>query len=164
MDQNLVYYPFIRKSREWTKKFVPYLFQIALFNAFTIYKAKNPQGNCKCQFSFILSVINSWTSQRFAGTCRKEDWVDPQPDPQPDPECPPRTPRHDPRRRLNGDIAAHVLVKFPSTVTRDHPVRRCRVCVKNNRRRETRFYCQGCSIPLCRLHCFTIYHTKIKYA
>uniref|UniRef100_A0A667ZA88 PiggyBac transposable element-derived protein domain-containing protein n=1 Tax=Myripristis murdjan TaxID=586833 RepID=A0A667ZA88_9TELE len=44
LDQNIVYYPFVRKSHKWTKKFVTYLFQISLFNAFVIYKAKNPQG------------------------------------------------------------------------------------------------------------------------
>lgn len=33
LNQNIVYYPFIRKSRKWTKKFVMYLFQISLFNA-----------------------------------------------------------------------------------------------------------------------------------
>uniref|UniRef100_A0A673MY08 PiggyBac transposable element-derived protein 4-like n=1 Tax=Sinocyclocheilus rhinocerous TaxID=307959 RepID=A0A673MY08_9TELE len=63
LDQNIKYYPFVRKSHKWTKKFVTYLLQISLFNAFVIYKAKNPQGNCKTLLSFIQSVINSWTSK-----------------------------------------------------------------------------------------------------
>lgn len=41
LDQNIVYYPFVRNSHKWAKKFVTYLFQISLFNAFVIYKVKN---------------------------------------------------------------------------------------------------------------------------
>lgn len=41
LDQNIAYYPFIRKSLNWSKKFVAYLFQICMFNAFVLYRARN---------------------------------------------------------------------------------------------------------------------------
>ena len=40
LDQKISYYPFIRKTAKWSSKFVVYLFQIALVNAFVIYKKK----------------------------------------------------------------------------------------------------------------------------
>ena len=38
MDQNLGYYPVIRKTVKWTKKFVMYMLQFTTFNAYVIYK------------------------------------------------------------------------------------------------------------------------------
>lgn len=42
LDQNIAYYPFILKSLNWSKRFVAYLFQVAMFNAFVLFKARNP--------------------------------------------------------------------------------------------------------------------------
>ncbi len=93
LDQNIGYYPFVRKSHKWTKKFVTHLLQISLFNAFVIYKAKNPKVIVKLS-SFIQSVIKSWTSQEQAGG--GEERVDPPT------ESTPRAPYNtDPRNRVN---------------------------------------------------------------
>ncbi len=124
LDQNIRYYPFVRKSQKWTKKFVTYLFQISLFNAFVIYKAKNQQGNCKTLLSFIHSVIKSWTSQELAGG--GEERVDPPT------ESTPRAPYNtDPRNRVNDLFAVHALVLIASTSKKQHPTRRFRVCARN---------------------------------
>jgi hypothetical protein len=58
LDQNIQYYPFVRKTVKWTKKFVVYLFEISLFNSYVIYKTKNPRGDCKTLLSFIQNVVN----------------------------------------------------------------------------------------------------------
>ena len=63
LDQNIVYYPCVRKSHKWTNKFVLYLFEIALFNSFVIYKRTNPDGACRTLLTFIQSVVKSWTSR-----------------------------------------------------------------------------------------------------
>lgn len=52
LDQNIAYYPFIRKSLNWSKKFVAYLFQICMFNAYVLYRARNPE-ECKTPLEFI---------------------------------------------------------------------------------------------------------------
>lgn len=157
LDQNIGYYPFVRKSHKWTKKFVTYLFQISLFNAFVIYKAKNQQGNCKTLLSFIQSVIKSWTSQEQAGG--GEERVDPPT------ESTPRAPYNtDPRNRVNDLFAVHALVPIASTSKKQHPTRRCRVCARNGLRSETSFYCKSCGVPLHSGNCYTVYHSKIKYS
>ncbi|KAG7523075.1 hypothetical protein JOB18_038510 [Solea senegalensis] len=63
LDQNIAYYPFIRRSLNWSKKFVAYLFQLCMFNA---YRAKNP-GECKTLLEFMRRVVKSWTAKRLMG-------------------------------------------------------------------------------------------------
>jgi len=156
LDQNIVYYPFIRKSHKWTKKFVMYLFQISLFNAFVIYKAKNPQGNCNTLLSFIQSVIKSWTSQEYAGG--GEESVEPPT------EKTPRAPYTDPTNQLNASFAVHELVPILPTPKKQHPTRGCRVCVRKGLWKKTSFYCKSCGVPLHPWKCYSVYHSKANYS
>ena len=66
LDQNISYYPFVRKTEKWTKKFVMYLIQISMFNALCIYREKNPDSDATL-FSFIVDVVKSWTALPPAG-------------------------------------------------------------------------------------------------
>ncbi|KAJ8347415.1 hypothetical protein AAFF_G00206840 [Aldrovandia affinis] len=66
LDQNIAYYPFIRRSLNWSKKCVAYLFQLSMFNAHVLYKARNP-GECKSHLEFIRRVVRSWTAKRHVG-------------------------------------------------------------------------------------------------
>ena len=52
LDQHIGYYPFCRKFNKWTTKFGFYLLQIALYNAFVLYRANNSRGLSK----------HTWTS------------------------------------------------------------------------------------------------------
>ncbi|KAM3876247.1 piggyBac transposable element-derived protein 4-like [Diretmus argenteus] len=61
LDQKISYYPFIRKMAKWSSKFVAYLMEIAMSNAFIIYRECNPTASCKTLKDFTLSVIKSWT-------------------------------------------------------------------------------------------------------
>nr|XP_043906948.1 piggyBac transposable element-derived protein 4-like [Solea senegalensis] len=66
LDQNIAYYPFIRRSLNWSKKFVTYLFQLCMFNAHVLYRAKNPE-ECKTLLEFMRRVVKSWTAKQFVG-------------------------------------------------------------------------------------------------
>ena len=68
LEQNIAYYPFIRRSLNWSKKFVAYLFQLCMFNAYVLYRARNP-GECKTLLEFICRVVKSWTVKRHVGGC-----------------------------------------------------------------------------------------------
>ena len=72
LEQNIAYYPFIRRSLNWSKKFVAYLFQLCMFNAYVLYRARNP-GECKTLLEFIRSVVKSWTVKRHVGGCEEEE-------------------------------------------------------------------------------------------
>ncbi|XP_019716746.1 piggyBac transposable element-derived protein 4-like [Hippocampus comes] len=63
LDQSITYYPFVRRSLNWSKKFVAYLFQLCMFNAHVIYNAKHPE-ECRTLLEFMRSVVKSWTVKR----------------------------------------------------------------------------------------------------
>lgn len=54
LDQNIAYYPFMRRSLNWSKKFVAYIFQLCMFNAYIIYKQKH-RGECKSLLALCYS-------------------------------------------------------------------------------------------------------------
>jgi len=43
------------------------------------------------------------------------------------------------------------------------PTKRCVVCYKNNRRKETVFWCLECEAALCVEECFKAFHTKLNF-
>ncbi|XP_015180194.1 PREDICTED: piggyBac transposable element-derived protein 4-like [Polistes dominula] len=51
---------------------------------------------------------------------------------------------------------------FPSQYTSlgKNKLRRCVVCSKNDKRRESRYQCEECDVGLCVVPCFQIFHTK----
>ena len=148
LDQHITYYPFTRKSTKWTTKFLMYLFEISLYNAFVLYRIENPQGRCKELKSFIHAVVKSWSSPR-----RETQ----------------RAPYRNPRVRLSANIAplptVHVLAKLPPTEKKQNPQKRCRMCSEHKRgqegkRSETTFQCVVCHVPLHKGPCHIRYHTE----
>ncbi|XP_028299349.1 uncharacterized protein LOC114461463 [Gouania willdenowi] len=165
LDQNVAYYPYIRRSLNWSKKFVAYLFQICMFNAFVLYKARH-HGECKTLLEFMRSVVKSWTAKRHVvkeeevagvgteGGGNLQEGQDTA-----------RAPYNsDPDSRLDGQIGRHKLEHLVSTTRKSKPVRRCRVCARKGKRSETRLYCKACCVPLHAGECFTAYHTKLNYS
>lgn len=49
---------------------------------------------------------------------------------------------------------------IPSTAIKQRPVKRCVVCIRKKVRRETRYMCKECSVGLCIIPCFKIFHTE----
>ena len=62
--------------------------------------------------------------------------------------------------RLTG---RHFIKKIPTEEGKRTAVRRSVVCSKNNKRKDTTYYCKECNAPLCVLECFQTYHTKKNY-
>uniref|UniRef100_A0A8C5DHQ7 PiggyBac transposable element-derived protein domain-containing protein n=1 Tax=Gouania willdenowi TaxID=441366 RepID=A0A8C5DHQ7_GOUWI len=71
LDKNIAYYPFIRRSLDWSKKFVAYLFQICMFNAYVIYGAKS----VKTLLEFMRRVVKTWTATQYVGEEEEEEEV-----------------------------------------------------------------------------------------
>ena len=49
----------------------------------------------------------------------------------------------------------HKLVHIPPTKNDKTPTRKCRVCVRKNIKKETRFLCAPCGVPLHPEGCYT---------
>ena len=169
LDQKIAYYPFIRRSLNWSKKFVAYLFQLCMFNAYVLYRARNP-GECKTLLEFIRRVVKSWTVKRHVGGCEEveeEEVAGVGAEGSGDLEEGRRTPRApyntDPESRLDGGLSRHKLRHLMPTSKKGRPARRCRVCARRGLRSETKMWCQSCRVPLHAGECFTAYHTKLNY-
>ncbi|XP_034024428.1 piggyBac transposable element-derived protein 4-like [Thalassophryne amazonica] len=170
LDQNITYYPFIRRSLNWSKKFVAYILQLCMFNAYIIYKHRN-QGECKSLLTFIRRVVQSWTTKRVGekekgderevGEQVEEAGVGAEGDGRSTPRAPYKT---DPESRLDGKMANHHLEPLMPTSNKARPARRCRVCVRRGLRSETRLFCKSCGVPLHAGECFTAFHTQRHYA
>jgi hypothetical protein len=62
----------------------------------------------------------------------------------------------DPTGRFSG---RHFPDLNSPTGTRKHASKRCVVCTEKNDRRDTKYGCSDCNVPLCPAPCFRIYHT-----
>ncbi|XP_063060042.1 piggyBac transposable element-derived protein 4-like isoform X2 [Engraulis encrasicolus] len=176
LDHDVAYFPVVRRSLSWCKKFVAYLNQLCLFNAHVLYQARHP-GKCKTLLEFTQRVVKSWTSRRRVTVeTQQDDMAAARVEQVLNEAAPveleeevrqgrrnPRAPFSDPESRLDGDLRRHKLENLPPTNNRAKPGRRCRVCFRKGLRRETKFWCVGCSVPLHPGDCFTDYHTKQNY-
>ena len=53
--------------------------------------------------------------------------------------------------------------RIPPTEKKARPTKRCTVCYKNNRRKETVFWCPECEAALCVEESFKAFHTKLNF-
>ncbi|XP_042149335.1 uncharacterized protein LOC115316962 isoform X3 [Ixodes scapularis] len=72
-------------------------------------------------------------------------------------------------RPSNGDnpmrlTARHFMSVIPPTAAKSNPTRVCHVCAQSKtrqtKRKESRYMCSACEMPLCVVPCFEQYHTK----
>ncbi|XP_061536929.1 piggyBac transposable element-derived protein 4-like [Phycodurus eques] len=165
LDQNIAYYPFIRRSLKWSKKFVAYLFQLCMFNAYVLYRARNP-GEFKTLLEFMRSVVKSWTVKRHVGVqvkMEKKVAVEEGGDLEGGRRSTRAPYKTDPDSRLDGQLGKHRLEYLMPVGKKLKPTRRCRVCARRGKRRDTRMWCTSCCVPLHPGECFTDYHTKMNY-
>ena len=163
-DQYLAYYPFIRKTVKWPKKVFFYLLQCCLFNSYVTFSKNNP--NSRKSFLDFMSDITenlihtsdavssppSSSSDESQGSSRT-----------PTPTPPKRAPKNDPPCRLDGKLKNHKLVRIPPTKNDKTPTRKCRVYVRKNIKKETRFLCAQSGVPPHPESCYTRYHTLKHY-
>lgn len=132
-DQMLSYYSALRKTIRWYKKVVLHIVEMAIHNAHIMYNDGKPAGQQLRLLTFREAVVKSLVGHT------------PEVDEQP-----------------TARAAPHVPSKIPPTEKKQIPTKRCRICTKNNRRRETRYYCGDCEgkPALCVSPCFGMYHAQ----
>ena len=157
--QYLAYHPFICKTVKWHKK----VFQCCLFNSYVTFSKNNP--NYHKSFLYFTSDITenmintsdavsspSSSSDGSQGSSRI-----------PTPTPPKRAPKNYPPGRLNGKLKNHKLVHIPPTKNDRTPAWKCRVCGRKNIKKETRFLCVQCGVPLHPEGSYTRYHMLKHY-
>ncbi|XP_023238888.1 piggyBac transposable element-derived protein 4-like [Centruroides sculpturatus] len=153
LDQHLRDYPVARKrGKKFYKKVFFHLLDICTFNAFVLYK-KN--GGVLSHLDFRINIIETIIQKYHTET---------------------RVTKHGQPRtsgpRIPGPLRLterHFPDLLPETDKKKAPTRRCAVCKTKHDgagkriRKETRYYCKDCDVPLCAAPCFRIYHTMEKF-
>ena len=139
------------------------LLQCCLFNSYVTFSKDNPNSHISF-LDFMADIIEnlihtldavsspSSTSDESQGLSRT-----------PTPTPPKRAPKNDPPGRLDGKLKNHKLVHIRPTKSDKTSTRKCRVCTRKSIKKETRFLCAQCGVPLHPEGCYTQYHTLKHY-
>lgn len=137
-DSVILAYPSMHKSTKWYKKVFFHMIDISLYNAWIIYKAL---GNNVPLLEFRHDVVQA--------LLRKH---------------------HVPRiinRKRSGENPLRLTERhFPALNEKEDGkivFRRCKLCFLKKQRKETKYICPDCNIPLCTYPCFRNYHTKLNF-
>lgn len=145
VDQHLSSYVVPRKrGKKYYKKIFFHLLDLAMWNAFVLYQKS---GGVMDSLDFRLEVIKLIIEKyKVTSTSRSG-----RPSVVPTP------------LRLS---ARHFPAFIPPTEKKENPTRQCYICSKKKDangkkiRKETRYMCSNCDVPLCVIPCFRIYHTE----
>ena len=112
------------------------------FNSYVLYKKNNGK---LCRLNFLLECVEEIVEQYANHQEHVSDVQIGRPT-----KCTKPT-------RL---IGKHFPNFIPATTSKPNPLRRCAFCLKNGKRKESRFWCTKCEVALCVVPCFEKYHTK----
>ena len=147
MDQMMSYYSPLRKTLKWYRKVVLQHFDMAIVNAFILYRKV---GGTKPQLGFRKSVIDSLLS---ADVRTSEEL----------PRISTKSFHHHKTSDLSRLSGQHYLGYIPATSSKRNCTRKCVVCNRQGRRKETRYMCETCNSKpaLCVVPCFKIFHEEV---
>ena len=147
------------KTSSGPRKYFFYLLQCCLFNSYVTFSKDNPNSHISF-LDFMADIIEnlihtldavsspSSTSDEAQGSSRT-----------PTPTPPKHAPKNEPPPgRLDGKLKNHKLVHIPPTKSDKTRTRKCPMCVRKNIKKETRFLCAQCSVPLHPEGCYTCTH------
>ena len=142
VDMQISFSECIRKSIKWYEKLFIHLLDMAVYNAFVIYKIQNNTSYQLSDFrlEIIREILTKYGPQRPSTVGRPSTRASP--------------------LRLT---ARHFPSIIPQTLQSKQPQGKCVVCTSHNTRRDRRYFCADCDAPLCIVDCFQDYHTKMNY-
>lgn len=143
-DMLLSFVESVRKTLKWYKKLIFHLLDLTVLNSNVLYDITSGKNVPIADFQLQLVKDIIAKHQKIkprASTSRKSD------------------DGHSPLRLIERHFPAMYLV--PEENKRP-PSKRCVVCAKQKIRKETRYTCIKCDVPLCIIPCFEKYHT-MKY-
>lgn len=136
----------LRRSCKWYRKIFLHLLDIAMLNSHILYQQLHVGHQLNLR-EFEKEVIRQLLEKY--GTVRPQQYREPvsqQPD----------------RFEAHGWLRRHYLTLLPKVPSGRPGYRRCFVCkhtTRRNPRKETRYWCNQCRVPLCPTECFRDYHT-----
>ena len=146
---------------KWPKKVFFCLLQCCLFNGYVTFSKNNP--NSRKSFLDFMSDITENLIRPSDVSSPSSSFDESESSSRKPTATPPKRAPKKPPGRLDEKIKNHTLIHIPATMKDKMPTRKCRVCVRNNIRKETRFLCAQCGVPLHLESCYTRYHTLKHY-
>lgn len=134
----------VRKTVKWYKKIFFHLLDLSVLNSHIVYKIKTGKNINLLDFQreLVKALIAKYKTVQ---------------------------PRSSTRRAEHGHSPLRLIERhFPKMYARNPEsnritLKRCVVCSKHMKRKETSYYCPSCQVPLCILDCFEKYHTLVKF-
>ncbi|KAK8769938.1 hypothetical protein V5799_013595 [Amblyomma americanum] len=133
-----------RKCMKWYKKYFFHLLDITILNSNLLQSTAS--GKKRSMADFRLELVRQLIEKYHEGNSKPKGG---------------RPSKGEDPTRLT---ARHFLSLIPPTTAKQNPTRVCRVCTNTQhrpkQRKESRYLCSTCQVPLCVVPCFEEYHTK----
>ena len=133
-----------KKMTKWYIKLFRRLLNIAVLNCMVICRANSGQTKID-HLRFRVELVQALLIEHGSETVRKFQG------------------HHSSDKNVLRLVERHFPERIPPTEKKARPTRRCVVCYKNNRRKETVFWCPECEAALCVEECFKVFHTKLHF-
>ncbi|KAJ8938228.1 hypothetical protein NQ314_011557 [Rhamnusium bicolor] len=133
----------VRRTVKWYKKVFLHLLDIAIFNSHALYQTSigNKISLQAFQMKVIDQILEKYHSQIYSHQTGR------------------KCSQGDNPLRLT---ARHFPSQVPPTEKKKEAQKRC-TCAKMGHRKDTRYMCAECNVPLCLINCFERYHTVKHY-
>ncbi|XP_076652738.1 piggyBac transposable element-derived protein 4 isoform X1 [Halictus rubicundus] len=145
-DRILACFPVMRKHMKGYRKIFFYIFDMALFNSYILYKKVNvvkKQNYTEYRLEIAEALLKNVPSQDYKTRRQLTNGDTP--------------------LRLHAQHWGHFPKHIDSTPLKQKPSRACKVCTKNKKRSETTWECKKCRVALHVPCCFEKYHTVEDY-
>ena len=139
--------PYLLQRKKMTKSHTQMfrtLLNVTILNCMIICCASSGQNKME-HFKFRVDLIQALLIERGSETDRTVQG------------------RHSSDKNVPRLLKRHCSARIPPTEKKARPTKRCVVCCKHNKRKETVFWCPDCQAGPCVEGCFTTFHTKLNF-
>lgn len=158
-DQYLSYYHILRRSLKWTRKLAFHLFNLAVVNAFILWKKDQIRRK---DMLLKHQKIHNDSHYRFRYRLAQELLAKAAAYGAPIPRARTNASAQDSPARLL-ESGSHFPMDNPATGKRQKGSRKCHVCTRSGISKNTSYMCTKCKVPLCVVPCFELFHTRDLY-
>jgi len=132
----------VRKNIKWYKKVFFHIIDLSVLNAHVLYKLNNKSNIPLVDFIYklIKDILTKYPTNKLRAV---------------------RNMQVDSPLRLTGRHFADLIPSIEGE--KRPPSKRCHVCTIKKHRKETRYMCLLCNVPLCIVPCFKNFHDKVRF-
>ena len=133
-----------KKMTKWYIKLFRRLLNITILNCMVICRANSGQAKID-HFKFRVELVQALLIEHQSESVTKFQG------------------HHSTEKNVPRLDERHFPDRIPPTEKKGRPTKRCVVYYKNNRRKETVFWCPECEAALCVEECFKAFHRKLNF-